>query len=172
MKSSQSGLLDKAYKEERDVDVKERILLVRRVLSDNQHIELVAQQLHRSRSWAYKWHKRYSDDGGGLEGLKDKPRIGRPSVADKDIMAEIRKELADSVTGWDFRQVMDVIQKRTGVKYHEVHIYRLLHKWGFSPKVPQKRFARTASQKEKKRLKKGTTGPDCAQKGLERPCAG
>ena len=155
MKSSQSGLLEKAYKEEKDVDVKERILLVRRVTSDRQHIELAAQQLHRSRSWAYKWHKRYRDEGGGLEGLKDKPRIGRPSVADESMMMEIRKELANSITGWDFRQVMDVIQRRTGVKYHEVHIRRLLHKWGFVPKVPQKRFARTASPREKKRFKKG-----------------
>ena len=57
-------------------------------------------------------------------------------------MVKIRKELAESNTaGWDFRQVMDLIYKKTGgVRYHEVHIYRLLHKWGFSPKVPQKRF--------------------------------
>ncbi|MGA8083646.1 MAG: winged helix-turn-helix domain-containing protein, partial [Candidatus Nitrosopolaris sp.] len=41
-----------------------------------------------------------------------------------------------------------------GVRYHEVHIYRLLHKWGFSPKVPRKRFVNTASNKEKKQFKK------------------
>ena len=41
-------------------------------------------------------------------------RIGRPSVADENMMMEIRKELANSTTGWDFRQVMDVIQKRMG----------------------------------------------------------
>ncbi|MGB6595371.1 MAG: winged helix-turn-helix domain-containing protein [Candidatus Nitrosopolaris sp.] len=39
-------------------------------------------------------------------------------------------------------------------RYHEVHIYRLLHKWGFSPKVPRKRFVNTASNKEKKQFKK------------------
>jgi transposase len=71
-------------------------------------------------------------------------------------MIKIRKELEDSNTGWDFRQVMDIIQKRTGIKYHEVHVYRLLHKWGFVPKVPQKRFVRTtASKEEKKKFKKG-----------------
>jgi len=36
--------LDKAYKDERDTDVKERILLVRRILIDKQHIESVAQE--------------------------------------------------------------------------------------------------------------------------------
>ncbi len=70
-------------------------------------------------------------------------------------MIKIRKELEDSNTGWDFRQIMDIIQKKTGVKFHEVHIYRLLHKWGFALKTPQKRFARTATRKDKKKFKKG-----------------
>jgi putative transposase len=49
---------------------------------------------------------------------------------------------------------MNIIQRRTGIRYHEVHIYRLLHKWGFSPKVPIKRFINTASNEEKKQFKK------------------
>lgn len=147
-----STLLDKIYHDERDADVKERVLLVRRVLADKQHIETVAQELHKSRAWAYKWYKRYNDKG--LEGLKNKPRSGRPPLVNSNLMIKIRKELEDSNTGWDFRQVMNVIQKKTGVKYHEVHIYRLLHKWGFSAKVPQKRFVKTATRKEKKKFKK------------------
>lgn len=144
--------LDKAYTDERDATLKERILLIRRVITDKQHIETVAQELHKSRAWAYKWYKRYNDKG--LDGLRNKPRSGRPSLVKHDLMIKIRKELEASNTGWNFRQVMDIIQKRTGVKYHEVHIYRLLHKWGFAPKMPQKRFVRTASQKEKKKFKK------------------
>ncbi len=49
--------LDKAYKNEYDADVKERILLVRRIISDKQHIESVAQELHKSRAWAYNGTK-------------------------------------------------------------------------------------------------------------------
>jgi hypothetical protein len=49
-----------------------------------------------------------------LDGLKDKPRSGRPpSLISNDLMIKIRKELEDSNLGWDFRQVMDIIQKRT-----------------------------------------------------------
>jgi transposase len=69
-------------------------------------------------------------------------------------MIKIRKELADSNIGWDFRQVMDLIYKKTGVRYHEVHIYRLLHTWGFKSKVLQKRFVNAASINDKKRFKK------------------
>jgi transposase len=65
--------------------------------------------------------------------MKDKPRSGKPPTIQKETMMEkIKQELSDSSTGWDFRQVMrDIIQKRTGIKYHKVHIYRLLYKWGF-----------------------------------------
>ena len=87
--------LDKAYKYEYDADVKERILLIRRVLTDKQHIETVAQELHKSRAWAYKWYKRYNDKG--IEGLKDKPRSGRPSLVKHDLMIKIRKEMEDRI---------------------------------------------------------------------------
>ena len=145
--------LGRAYRNESDARVKERMLLVIRISSDKQHIESVARELHRARSWAYKWYKRYGDEG--LEGLRDRQRSGKPSAISKEERYRIRQELSDSNTGWDFRQVMDLIQRRTGVRYHEVHIRRLLHKWGFKSKAPQKRFVRTASQKEKKGFKKG-----------------
>ena len=144
--------LDKVYKQESNPDVRERIFLVRRIVEDKQHIVNVAKELHRCRAWAYKWYKRYNDDG--LQGLKDRTRSGRPPDVPKDAMLQIRQELADSNTGWDFRQVMDLIYNKTGVRYHEVHIYRLLHKWGFKPKIPQKRFVNAASIKDKKKFKK------------------
>jgi len=109
--------LDIAYKqEEKDVDVKERILLIRRIVEDKQHVEDVAKELHRCRAWAYKWYKRYNDDGGGLDGLKDKSRSGRPPDVPKEVMIKIQKELVESNTGWDFRQVMDLIYGKTGVR--------------------------------------------------------
>ena len=53
---------------------------------------------------------------------------------------------------------MNLIYERTGVKYHEVHIYRLLHKWGFSPKVPRMRFVNAASKEEKGKFRKKLKG--------------
>jgi putative transposase len=146
-------IINNAYKKEKHSNVKERILLIRRVKIDKQEAASVAEnELNRSRWWAYKWLHRFDKDG--LDGLKDQSRTGRPPDVPKDVMVKIRQELADSNTGWDFRQVMDLIYRKTGVRYHEVHIYRLLHKWGFKPKVPQKRFVNSASVKEKRRFKK------------------
>ncbi len=70
-------------------------------------------------------------------------------------MLRIRQEIIENPSGWEAKQVMDLIHKKTGVRYHEVHVYRLLHKWGLSPKVPQKRFVNTASREEKEAFKKG-----------------
>ena len=148
-----NAVLNNAYKKEKDSNLKERILLVKRVKIDKQQAASVAEhELNRSRWWAYKWLHRFDKDG--LDGLKDQPRSGRPPDVPKGVMIKIKQELAESNTGWDFRQVMDLIYKKTGVRYHEVHIYRLLHKWGFKSKVPQKRFVNTASIKDKKRFKK------------------
>ena len=83
--------LNNAYKKETDADVKERILLVRRVRIDGQEASKVAEkELHKSRWWAYKWLNRF--DKLGLEGLKDHPRSGRTSTSTrkKDVKDKTR----------------------------------------------------------------------------------
>ncbi|MGB8933705.1 MAG: winged helix-turn-helix domain-containing protein [Candidatus Nitrosopolaris sp.] len=44
--------------------------------------------------------------------------------------------------------------KRVRLPSGYIHIYRLLHKWKFSPKVPRKRFINIASNEEKEVFKK------------------
>ena len=62
---------------EKDADLRERILLVTQVRTDKEKASTVAEkEFHRSRWWAYKWLKRF--DNAGLEGLKNKHRSGRP----------------------------------------------------------------------------------------------
>ncbi len=146
-------LLDDSYRAEKNVDVRERLLLVRRVLEDNEQAARVAEkEFHRSRWWAYKWLKRFAESG--VEGLKDLPRTGRPPEVSEERFAEIRRELSENPSGWRAKEIMNIIYERTGVRYHEVHIYRLLHKWRFTPKVPRKRFVNAASNEEKKQFKK------------------
>ncbi|MER5175707.1 MAG: helix-turn-helix domain-containing protein [Candidatus Nitrosocosmicus sp.] len=146
--------LNNAYRKETDADIKERILLVRRVRIDGYEASKIAErELHKSRWWAYKWLNRF--DKGGLEGLKDQPRSGRPPLISEKKMLKIRQEISENPSGWQAKQIMDLIYKKTGIRYHEVHIYRLLHKWEFSPKVPQKRFVNADSKEEKEDFKKG-----------------
>ncbi|HET7390843.1 MAG TPA: helix-turn-helix domain-containing protein [Nitrososphaeraceae archaeon] len=144
--------MNNAYKHESNANVRERILLIRRIISDGQDIRMISKELHRSIAWAYKWLKRF--DNEGLEGLENKPRSGRPPDVPQEKLSKIRTELSENPSGWKAKEIMDIIHRKTGIRYHEVHIYRLLHKWGFSPKVPRKKFVNTASNEEKKQFQK------------------
>ena len=127
--------------------------------SDKQHIESVAKELYSSKSWAYNWYKRYGDEGF-LEGLRDRPRSGKPPAISTEIMEKIKQELSGSGPGWDFRQVIEFIQKKTGVSSHKVHIYRLLHRWGFVIQGTLEEICKNSIPKgEKAILKKGKIRP-------------
>ena len=89
-----------------------------------------------------------------MNGLKDRVRTGRPPEVSKETSTRIRRELSENQSGWMAKEVMNLIYKRTGVKYHEVHIYRLLHRWGFNPKVPRMRFVNAPSKQEKDKFRK------------------
>lgn len=152
-----AGVLNTLYRNERDADIRERILLITRVRMDKKEASSVAEkEFHRSRWWAYKWLKRF--DNAGLEGLKNRHRSGRPPEVSEETSAMILKELSGNQSGWMAKEVMNLIYERTGVKYHEVHIYRLLHRWGFSPKVPRMKFVNAASKQEKNKFRKRQKG--------------
>ena len=120
---------EKIYRDEEDIKTKERMLLVLNVIYYGMIAAHVATDLHRNRSWAWVWLKRYDEEG--LEGLKNKPRTGRPSELSEEIMYQIKKELKESNQGWTTKQVEEMIIEKSGIKYHYTHIYRILRKWGF-----------------------------------------
>jgi putative transposase len=140
------------YKKENDLKVKERLLLVIRVREDGQIPFHVVKEMHRSNPWASDWLKRY--DKEGIEGLKDKIKSGRPAELSEDVRYQIKKELKESTQGWTTKQVEELIVKKSGIKYHYTHIYRILRKWGFKQKIPRKVHVNTTSPKEKDDFKK------------------
>ena len=139
------------YKKENDSKVKERLLLIIKV-EDKQIPFRVVKEIHRSNPWASDWLKRYNKEG--LEGLKDRTKSGRPPELSEETSYQIKKELKESNQGWTTKQVEELIIKKSGIKYHYTHIYRILRKWGFKQKVPRKVHVNTASQEEKEAFKK------------------
>jgi putative transposase len=149
---SKSALI-RLYKKETDFKVKERMLLVIKIEHDNVIPAYAADELHRSRPWALYWSKRFREEG--IEGLKDRPKSGRPPDIPEQKVYEIQNELSSSKQGWTTNQVQDLIVKKSGgIRYHYTHIYRLMHKWGFKQKVPRVVHVNTASKEEKERFKK------------------
>jgi putative transposase len=142
----------KIYRCEQDIKTKERMLLVLNVMYQGKVPAQVARDLHRCKSWAGEWLKRY--DKEGIDGLKTRQKSGRPMELSEEISYQIRKELKESNKGWTTKQVEELIVKKSGIKYHYTHIYRILRKWGFKQKVPRKIHANTASTEEKDNFKK------------------
>ena len=112
------------YKKENDPKVKERLHLIIKVREDGQLPFHVVKEIHRSNPWASDWLKRY--DKEGLEGLKDKTKSGRPSELSDETSYQIKTELKESNQGWTTKQVEELIIKKSGIKYHYTHIYRIL----------------------------------------------
>jgi len=89
-----------------------------------------------------------------LEGLKDRTKSGRPPELSEENSYQIKQELKESNKGWTTKQVEELMVKKSGIKYHYTHIYRILRKWGFKQKVPRKIYVNTASLEEKDAFKK------------------
>jgi transposase len=143
---------EKIYRNEHDAKTKERMLLVLNVVYNNIIPAHATKDLHRSRAWASDWLKRH--DKEGIDGLKDRQKSGRPTEIPEDIEYQIKKELSSSKQGWTTKQVEELIIKKSGIKYHYTHIYRILRKWGFKQKVPRKVHVNTATIEEKNGFKK------------------
>ena len=143
---------EQLYRKESDADIKERMLLVLNVVYDKHIPAQAARDLHRSRTWASDWLKRYMKEG--IEGLRDRSKSGRPPELSREIVYKIKSQLSSSKQGWTTKQVNDIIIRESGVHYHQIYIYTLLRRWGFKQKVPRRVHVNTASKEEKERFKK------------------
>ena len=85
--SSSSSSLTKSqlvnlYKKEKDPKVKERLLLVIRVMCDHQIPYHVVKEMNRSNPWTSDWLKRY--DNEGIDGLKESKKWQKTRVTKRD----------------------------------------------------------------------------------------
>ena len=144
--------LERLYKTEPGPDVKERLFLVLKVEGDGMIPARAAKELHRSRTWASDWLARYHNEG--VEGLRTRPKSGRPPTLPEEIAVRIQKKLKESKQGWTTKQAYEMIVKESGIEYHHKHIYKVLHRWGFKQKVPRKVHINAASDEEKVAFKK------------------
>ncbi len=147
------------------------MLLVLNVIYHHRIAAHVARDLHRHRSWASVWLKRY--DKGCIEGLKDRTKTGRPTkLSEEKITYKIKTTLKESNQGWTTKQVEELIKENSGIRNHYTHIYRILRKQGFRQKVLRKVHVNTVFQEEKSNFKKSrpnTCGYQTPKKGKDLP---
>ncbi len=100
------------YRKETNPKVKERLPLVINIEYDHIIPAYAADELHRSRPWGLYWLKRYREEG--IDGLKNRPKSGRPPDIPREVVYEIKNELASSKQGWTTKQVEDMIVRKSG----------------------------------------------------------
>jgi transposase len=159
-------VLESAYKGEKDGDVRERLLLVLRVEVDGVRAARAVRELHRTRAWATKWLRRFQEEE--LDGLRTRRRSGRPPKIPPLILVRVKRRLTERPDGWRVREVREVIRRESSVSLSMRQVYRILHKWGFRPVVPEKRFLRKASREERLTFKKRPSASWAASRTVSR----
>ena len=119
------------------------MIAVRMVRARNISVDETADILIRCPSWVRNWLRRY--DEGGLEGLRDLPRCGRPRRILRNVMDEIIANVAGCrITPMGLQQY---IRAQTGTRLHITYVRKIMRLYNLSPKVAQKIHINRAGRK-------------------------
>lgn len=121
-----------------------RRLRAGRLLLKGQAPAKVAEEVGAPRQTVYRWLGVLQEQG--IDGLRVMSKGGRPSLmADKQV-EELREALLAGPMAngygtdlWTLKRVRLLIEKRFGIKYSDVNVWRILGSMGFSSQKPEKR---------------------------------
>ena len=122
--------LKKAYKKEKDLRVRARILAVNMACSEGFKINEAAACLMQCPDWVGMRIQRFNTDG--LDGLRDLPRSGRPPKIPLREMDKIMKQTSQMPT--TPAALHQQIFQKTKVKLHLTYVRELMRKYGLSSK--------------------------------------
>jgi len=118
---------------------KERELIVS-LREKGKTVREIADLLEVSKSKVGFWMKRYEKTGS----LKNKPRSGRPTLLTKKNLDRIFLDIKSRIlsdkgkkAGISSKEVLAIIEQKTGAKYTLRHTQRVLHKVGLSLTTPR-----------------------------------
>ena len=117
--------LKKAYKKEKDLKVRTRILAVNMVCNENLKINEAVACLMQCPDWIGIWIQRFNTDG--LDGLRDLPRSGRPPKIPLQEMDKIMKQASQTPT--TPATLHQQIFQKTKVKLHLTCVRELMCKY-------------------------------------------
>ena len=133
------------YREEKDPNVKDRLMLNIKVRFEDVSITKAARSLGKATSWGSKWFSRFAK--ADVEGLRNLPRSGRPPRITREEAEKIWKEM-DGKQYWTAAKTRELVSGETGVRYSLSSIYKMLKRWEYSLKVPVKRHIRRPPDEE------------------------
>ena len=104
----------------------------------------VAAKVGAPRQTVYRWREVL--DSQGLDALRDMSKGGRPARLGAEELSRVQVALLEGPQAhgfgtplWTIKRVRLFIERTFGVRYSEVHVWRLLGKLGFSSQKPERR---------------------------------
>ena len=126
--------LEKAYKKEKNPRVAARMLAVHMVYVREKSVSATAADLMRTDKWVYDWLKRF--DAGGLDGLRDLPKSGRPANVPRTTMDRIIGKASQGKC--TPKELQELVRTETDARLHITSIRRIMRGYGLTSKIPQK----------------------------------
>jgi transposase len=126
-----------------DEAVKRRVRAGRLLLAGKSPPE-VARLVGAPRQTVYRW--RDVLEASGIDALRDMSKGGRPPQLGAGELSRLYVMLLEGATAhgfatplWTLKRVRLLIDREFGVRYSEVHVWRLLGQLGFSNQKPDRR---------------------------------
>ncbi|GIU21363.1 MULTISPECIES: helix-turn-helix domain-containing protein [unclassified Shewanella] len=124
-------MLAKLIRKEKNARMKVKLLAVLH-FQDGKSRYQIADFLKVSRTSVNRWISLYLSNG--LEGLKEKPHLGRPSILSQEQLVQLKNYIEnknyhgekEKLTGGD---VQLYIEKQFGVKYEISSVYKLIERF-------------------------------------------
>jgi len=145
----------KCYKERMEDFERRRIRGMQKILDGVKPIE-VARELEVSSAAVSHWESKYKQKG--WDGLKAKPKPGRPIIFKEEHREKLYEIIRRSPYSWGYESDLwtvvmarDVLYEQTGVYFSKTRILSALHELGFSFQKPQVK----ALEKKTTRLSNG-----------------
>jgi putative transposase len=124
------------YRKEKQGRIKERALILLHSKEDKTTRE-IARILKKSPTTVSLWIRRFNKEG--FDGLRNKPKEGRPTKVVKDNFESIREDLAKSPEHfgydqqfWSTKLLKTHIKEHYQTEYTYRHLIRLFHEFGYS----------------------------------------
>lgn len=104
----------------------------------------VAKMVKAPRQTVYRWQAVL--EVKGVDGLREMSKGGRPARLGAEELIHLQVALLEGPTAhgfgtelWTLKRVRLFIEREFGVRYSEVHVWRLLGQLGFSSQKPERR---------------------------------
>ena len=159
--------VETAIRRDKRPEVRQRCTVIR-LLHLGHKPEQIAEMQAVSKPTIYGWYDRWCS--GGVEGLANKPKSGRPLKADDEYTAALMEviekepsELGYDFTIWTIDRLRAHLEKKTGIRLSESRFRALLKRKGYRYRRPkydlghlQDKDAKAKAQDLLEELKKGS----------------